>query len=170
LNTTLLSILSLLAGAAIQYVFTRYLEDQRHYRALRTQAYTDFLKYSADITYLEVEREHPDHEGQKPYGLADEESARSVADDKAAKLAMAKELLARLTDSKARICLYGSEVVVERMACFERLGAVMRSVEQRSAFVQIVAAMRAIQKYVQRLSSATLNRSSLKRSRPHKTG
>ena len=128
MNTALVSLISAFTGASIQYLFTRYLEDQRHYRTLRTQAYTDFLKYAADITHLKSEPDHPSR----------------------------KELVARITDSKARICLYGSKEVIAKMASFERLGAIIISEEQRTAFVQVVAAMRTDSKTGARVESQDL--------------
>ncbi|MBZ5680303.1 MAG: hypothetical protein LAO24_09380 [Acidobacteriia bacterium] len=43
MTTAILSIFGVIIGASLQYVFTRYLENQRHRRELRTQAYLDYL-------------------------------------------------------------------------------------------------------------------------------
>lgn len=110
MDLTLVSFLGVIVGASLQYFFTKYLENQRHIRTLKTQAYTDYLKYLADSSY---------------------------ADDSSK-----KETLARITDSKARICLYGSKKVLTKLSNFHRLGARFDSVEQKQSFVEVVREMR----------------------------
>lgn len=44
MSTAILSIIGVLVGASLQYLFTRYLETQRQRRELRTQAYLDYIK------------------------------------------------------------------------------------------------------------------------------
>ena len=109
MEIALVSLFSVLFGASLQYFFTKYLENQRHIRALKTEAYKDYLRYLADSTRL---------------------------------LKNQDEILARLTDSAARICLYGSERVVEKLAALEKLGGAIKTDEQRQSFVELVAAMR----------------------------
>jgi len=53
-----------------------------------------------------------------------------------------KELFARTGDSKARICLYGSNKAINAFSNFEKLGATMNTSKQRQVFVNMVAIMR----------------------------
>ncbi|MGB7601327.1 MAG: hypothetical protein WBM24_13535 [Candidatus Sulfotelmatobacter sp.] len=53
-----------------------------------------------------------------------------------------RNLLAAAADAKGRICLYGSKEVIHAFAVFERLGAVISSAKQQTAFIAMVAAMR----------------------------
>ncbi len=54
-----------------------------------------------------------------------------------------KETLSIAADAKARICIYGSARVIERLWAFEATGANTVSEEGRSATVQLVTEMRA---------------------------
>jgi hypothetical protein len=114
MTTAILSFFGVIFGAGLQYVFTRYLENQRHFRALRTQAHMDYLKCVCD------------HANLRPRPQESE----------------IRQLFARTADAKARICLYGSTESIRTFAIFEKLGAAMQSAEQRSAFIAMVAAMR----------------------------
>ncbi len=113
MTTAVLSFFGVVIGASLQYVFTRYLESQRHHRELRTQAYLDFLKYVSELAHLN-----------------DPSDSQN------------RDLLAKTTDAKAPICLYGSGEVVRAFAVFERRGAIVKSIPQREAFVNMVSAMR----------------------------
>ncbi|MCO6057963.1 hypothetical protein NG726_14950 [Pseudomonas sp. MOB-449] len=114
MTTALLSFLGIIAGAALQYIFTRHLESQRYHRDLRTQAYIDYLKSVCEQAIL------------SPQPLSSEE----------------KELRAKMANSKSRICLYGSEDVVSSLAEFEKLGSKLTADEQRNCFARMVLAMR----------------------------
>ncbi|WP_304180209.1 hypothetical protein [Phenylobacterium aquaticum] len=46
------------------------------------------------------------------------------------------------TDAKTRICVYGSPAVVNRLADFERLGAMVGGAESRTAIAELLKAMR----------------------------
>jgi hypothetical protein len=111
--TTVLPVVSLIIGALLQYFFTRHHENQRYLRELRTQAYLDFLKGVADLAHL-----------NDPHGSQE------------------RDAYAKVADSKTRICLYGSREVVMALAVFEKLGALIKSVPQREAFMAMVLAMR----------------------------
>lgn len=52
------------------------------------------------------------------------------------------ELLARATDAKTRICIYGSASVLAALAAFERHGAAITSDESISVFMEVAGAMR----------------------------
>ena len=102
------------AGACLQYLFTRYLDQQKHHRELRTAAYTDYLKTVSEHANLRRNRESPD----------------------------GRDLGFRTADAKCRICLYGSSAVIEAFARFERLGATMATPEQSISFTRMVSLMR----------------------------
>jgi hypothetical protein len=113
LTIAILSFFGVIIGASLQYVFTRYLDNQRHHRDLRTQAYLDYLNSVSGLAHL-----------NEPQGSQE------------------RDLLAKVADAKGRVCLYGSKEVIHAFALFEKLGAVVSSVQQRAAFVAMVIAMR----------------------------
>ncbi|MGC2173365.1 MAG: hypothetical protein WA555_10230 [Candidatus Sulfotelmatobacter sp.] len=113
ITIAILSFFGVVIGASLQYVFTRYLDNQRHHRDLRTQAYLDHLNSVSGLAHL-----------SEPQGSQE------------------RDLLAKAADAKGRICLNGSREVVHAFAVFEKLGAVVSSVQQRAAFVAMVIAMR----------------------------
>lgn len=114
MTIAIISFFGVVIGASLQYVFTRYLENQRHYRNLRTQAYTDYLKGVCEQAQLVI----------KPQSQ------------------VTREIFARTADAKARICLYGSTAAIQAFASFEKLGATMNSDQQRNAFTGMVSIMR----------------------------
>jgi hypothetical protein len=114
MTTAILALLGAVAGAVLQYFFTRHLEDQKHYRVLRTQAYTDYLKCVCDQAQLGVQHQSKEN----------------------------REIFARTADAKSRICLYGSTQSVEALARFERHGARTSTKEQMRVFSNMVAIMR----------------------------
>jgi hypothetical protein len=114
LNAAILSLIGLITGALLQFLFTRHLESKRHQRELRTKAYTDYLNCVSEHANSGVQR-------QSVEGRA---------------------LSARTADAKCRICLYGSASAVEAFATFERLGATMGTEEQCEAFTEMVFLMR----------------------------
>jgi hypothetical protein len=99
-------------AGALQYFSSRYLDDRRHRRDLRTQAYTDLLKCLS-------------------------ESAQPAATSQGR-----YELRAKAADAKARICLYGSHEVVQAISAFETLGATISDSRQAESFLNMVLAMR----------------------------
>jgi hypothetical protein len=111
---TLMSLVGVIIGASLQYVFTRILDERRHHRDLRTQAFVDYIQCISEIRHRFIQPQAPKE----------------------------RELLARLTEAKARICLYGSGNVVLKLAEFDRLGGIIDSHDQRDAFVHILLAMR----------------------------
>jgi hypothetical protein len=52
MTTAILSLFGVLLGASLQYVFTRYLDNQRHHRELRTQSYMDYLNSVSGLAHL----------------------------------------------------------------------------------------------------------------------
>lgn len=114
MNAAIFTLLGAVVGAVLQYFFTRHIEHQKHYRGLRTQAYTDYLKSVCEQAQL------------APKAQPNE----------------IREIFTRTADAKARICLYGSTQAVEAFAAFERLGAKMKTKDERRAFTTMVAIMR----------------------------
>lgn len=114
LSTTILSLVGLVLGAVLQFLFTRHLDGKKHQRALRARVYADYLICVAEHANSGVLRITP----------------------KACAVAL------KAADAKCRICLYGSLETIEAFAEFERLGANMRTEAQHLAFSKIVRQMR----------------------------
>jgi hypothetical protein len=109
-----LSFFGLLIGAALQFMFTRHLENKKHRREQRSTAYADYLRCVSELANLA-------HQRQSPEG---------------------RQLAARTADAKCRISLYGASAVIQAFASFERMGARMITTPQREAFAKMVAEMR----------------------------
>jgi hypothetical protein len=109
-----LPILGIVIGATLQYLFSRSSEKRKHQQDLRTQTYVDFLQWVGRIAIAQ----------------------RNNDKDKV------RELIAFLTDTKLRICVYGSKEVVEKLAEFDRAGATISGPEGINAFINIIQAMR----------------------------
>ena len=114
MNAAIFTLLGAAIGAVLQYFFTRHIESQKHYRGLRTQAYTDYVRCVCEHAQL------------VPKALPNE----------------IREIFARTTDAKTRICLYGSTQAVEAFATCERMGAQAKSKDGRRAFTTMMAIMR----------------------------
>jgi hypothetical protein len=108
------SFFGIVIGAALQYVFTRHLDSQRHHRELRSTAYIDYLRCVSE--HANLGRNRQTDEG--------------------------RSLGAKTADAKCRICLYGSRATIEAFAKFERLGATMNTDDQCASFTSMVALMR----------------------------
>lgn len=114
MTTALFSILGLIVGATLQYVFTRHIENQRHIRDLRAKAYMDFLKAVCELANYQ-----PKSNISKRAAIAE-----------------------RTADAKARICLYGSADVIQAYSKWEQLAPQMASEDQQTAFINMVKFMR----------------------------
>jgi hypothetical protein len=110
----LLPVSGIIVGAILQYVFNRGLEERRHLRELRTQAYADYIKGVSDVRHLVIQPQ----------------AGRE------------REILARLTEAKVRVCLYAPMAVIDQLAAFERLGGTINTEAQQDAFARILVAMR----------------------------
>ncbi len=53
-----------------------------------------------------------------------------------------KETLSAVADAKTRICIYGSDRVVKRLADFERAGAETSSLASRALVAELIGSMR----------------------------
>ena len=114
MNTAVFSLIGLVVGAVLQFLFSRHLDNKKHQRDLRAKAYADYLQCVSEHANLRHQRNSA--EGQ--------------------------QLGAKTADAKCRISLYGAPTVITAFAKFERLGATMNTNEQCSAFTDMVAAMR----------------------------
>ncbi len=110
----LLSLLGVMAGASLQYYFSRSTEARKQLMMSRTTAYVDFIRATAGIALYQRR------------GNAEKED----------------ENIALMTDAKTRIAVYGSKPVVEALAAFWRGGAALNSPERLHAFVVVCQRMR----------------------------
>lgn len=102
-----LPLLGVLIGATLQYAFGHRLESRKLLVALKGQAYSDFIRVTAESGY-----------------------SRDT------------EKTALITDVKARICIYGSLNVVQRLRDFDRTGATAERPEGQTALMAVLSAMR----------------------------
>lgn len=114
MNTAVFSLIGLVVGATLQFLFSRYLDNKKHQRDLRAKAYADYLQCVSEHANLGYHRSS----------------------------AEGRQLAAKTADAKCRISLYGDSTVISAFAKFERLGATMNTSEQCDAFTDMVAAMR----------------------------
>ncbi len=114
MSTAIFSLIGLVIGAVLQFLFSRHLDNKKHQRDLRAKAYADYLQCVSEHANLGHQRNSTE----------------------------GRQLGAKTADSKCRISLYGAPSVISAFANFERLGATMNTNEQCSAFTEMVAAMR----------------------------
>lgn len=114
MNTAVFSLVGLVVGAVLQFLFTRHLDNKKHQRDLRAKAYADYLQCVSEHANLGHQRSSTE----------------------------GRQLGAKTADAKCRISLYGAPTVISAFAKFERLGATMNTSEQCGAFTDMVAAMR----------------------------
>ena len=112
--TAIFSLIGLVVGAVLQFLFTRHLDNKKHQRDLRAKAYADYLQCVSERANLGHHKSSTE----------------------------SRQLDAKTADAKCRISLYGAHAVISAFAAFERLGATMNSNEQCDAFTDMVAAMR----------------------------
>jgi hypothetical protein len=109
-----LSLIGLVVGAVLQFLFTRHLDNKKHHRDVRAKAYADYLQCVSEHANL-------GHQQLSAEG---------------------RQLGAKTADAKCRISLYGAPTVIAAFAKFERMGATMNTDEQCRAFTDMVLAMR----------------------------
>lgn len=114
MNSAILSLVGLVVGAVLQFLFTKHLDNKKHHRDVRSKAYADYLLCVS-------KRANMGHQRQSNEG---------------------RQLNAETADAKCRISLYGAPTVVTAFAKFDRLGATMNTDEQCRAFTDMVLAMR----------------------------
>lgn len=113
-TSAIFSLIGLVIGAVLQFLFSRHLDNRKHQRDLRAKAYADYLQCVSEHANLGHQR------------LSAE----------------GRQLDAKTADAKCRISLYAAAAVITNFAKFERLGATMNTDEQRRAFTDMVVVMR----------------------------
>jgi hypothetical protein len=108
-----LPLAGVIAGASLQYVFSRFTEAHKELRRLRSEACVDYLRRVSESPWV-------------------------PAGDPIAQ----REFLSGLTEAKIRLSVYGSAEVIDALADFEAEGAKIVTSRQRDLFLQIVWAMR----------------------------
>jgi hypothetical protein len=115
LTSVLSAVVGLALGAILQYFFSRRLEALRHFQQLRTEAYSEFIAAVAQSA-------NASRRGNK---------------------SLQEEALARGTEAKIRILLYGSKSVVRKLGEFSSAQGEVSSKEIAPRFVALIQAMRA---------------------------
>ena len=114
MNSAVFSLVGLVVGAILQFLFTQHLENKKHQRNLRAKAYADYLQCVSEHANLGLQQNSTE----------------------------GRQLGAKTADAKCRISLYGAPAVIAAFAKSERLSATMNTNEQCSAFTDMVVAMR----------------------------
>lgn len=114
MNSAILSIIGLVVGAVLQFLFTRHLDNKKHQRDVRSKAYADYLLCVSKQANMGHERKSTE----------------------------GRQLGTETADAKCRISLYGAPAVIAAFAKFENMGATMNTDEQRHAFTDMVVEMR----------------------------
>jgi len=107
-GTAIVSIFGVLAGAFLQHRLGRQSQHERHLLESRNAAYIDFLEAVSLVVAAQ-------RMGNKQREI---------------------ESLARLTHAKARICIFGEEHVVRRLATFWAAGATLETEQEILAFTR----------------------------------
>jgi hypothetical protein len=56
--SALLTLVGIILGAVLTYLFTRSHENKKHFRLLQTEAYADYLRCVADAAHLNLQTDH----------------------------------------------------------------------------------------------------------------
>lgn len=102
----IIGIFEIAIGAALQYFFTKFLEEKRHQRNLRTEAYLDFLK-----------------------GVSEQGSANFQGN----KIFYKKYMIDFVMLGQG-CCYMGPPKVIQKFAEFNKLGGWIRTREERSLY------------------------------------
>ena len=108
------SLVGVIVGAFLQSYFNRRNQKDTRISEWRNTAYTDFLNSAALVA------------------TAQRHGKRDAV----------TEQLARLSDAKARICVYGDPAVIEELAEFWRHGATLQTESEMLAFTRVCLAIR----------------------------
>lgn len=109
-----LPIIGLIIGASLQFFFSRKSENKKQQNILKTTAYTDFIKA---ISGIAMSQRYSDKVKEMEFFIL-------------------------LTDAKARICIYGSDSVINSIAEFERCGAIINNPKAYKLITTVVSEMR----------------------------
>lgn len=107
------AVVSVVIGAFLTYIFSRFSEERKHQQNMRTEAYVNFFSAALGRATLKSE---------------DEDKKRESA--------------VLLNDAKIRIAIYGGKEVVPKIAEFCSAGGRTETAEGRKLFVDICQAMR----------------------------
>jgi hypothetical protein len=111
--SAIITITGIFTAARVQFNYAKKTEENKQFQALKTKAYIDFIRATSSIAI------------SQQAGNADKEFDNTIL----------------LLDAKARICIYGSNAVIECMAEFWRKGAII-SHETEEVFIKLVKQMR----------------------------
>ena len=112
---TLLPLLGVVVGAAVQHLLSRTQEAEQQRRTLRTAAYVDYLR---GVTATALAQRHGDHT---------EEVRAAVL----------------MADAKARMCVYGGSATLRALSDLHHRGASLATPEGAEAFLTLCETMRA---------------------------
>lgn len=104
----LLSILGVVVGAVVQHLLAKQTNHQKQLLEARNEAYVDFLEAVSLV----------------------------IAAQRAGKREQEVEQLAKLAHAKTRICIFGQESVVRKLAEFWATGAVLQTESQLLSFTR----------------------------------
>lgn len=109
----MLPLLGVIVGAILQHFLSRTNEKKKQYDTLKTQAYIDYLK--AVSKFAQAAKTDPNTRMQ---------------------------LISEAADAKARICVYGSKLAIEKLASFEDNGPVLSEQKSLDIFIELCSIMR----------------------------
>ena len=107
------ALIGVAAGATLQFVFGRHAERQKQFLSARTQAYVDYVTSSAELA-----RVSPDNS------------------------TLVAEVAARNDVAKYKICIYGSQAVIEALAAVVCSPADTNEIARRKLFISLCSRMR----------------------------
>ena len=112
MTASLASLIGIIFGGVLQFIFTRRLSTISHHRDLRTKAYIDYLKAVSEQSNVDIQNRD----------------------------SLKGDLRAKVSDAKCRICLYGSRAAIKSFAEFEKTGANIS--KNPAKFTEMVVIMR----------------------------
>lgn len=108
------SLIGIIIGAFLQGVFNRKNEKLRYLSDLQNNAYADFIDAVSNIAVAQ-------RSGERDQVL---------------------EELAKLSNAKSRICVYGSSEVIKQMNQFVKAGCTLQTEQELQAFTELCKEMR----------------------------
>jgi hypothetical protein len=109
-----LPLLGVMVGAGLHYIFSRSSELKRHERTLRVEAYSNYLQSVGEMESIEVS---PDTVRQS-------------------------DVFARAIAAKVRVCVHGSESVVNALSKFEGAQGQGLTEEKKNYLIEFMVAVR----------------------------
>jgi|GEM_PF-1601764 len=111
--TAVITLISVAFGAILNYIFRKTEKKENIYQDQKTSAYIDFIKSVAELSISRREKQQ----------------------------SKIPDALIKLTEAKARILIYGSREVVQRMQEFAQYSQI-DTLDSKNCFSNIVLAMR----------------------------